>query len=182
MVLETERLILRAWKIADADELFKYAKDERVGPIAGWPAHKNLEESRLVIQNIFCKPQSYAIVLKQTNLPIGSIGLKFGLESEIINKIADDECELGYWLGVDYWGMGIMPEAARKLIGYAFESLGVEKIWCGYYDGNERSKRVQEKLGFKFHHTTPKVKVLQMHEFRKGHVNLLTKQMWLMND
>ena len=58
----------------------------------------------------------------------------------------DDECELGYWLGEPFWGRGYMPEAAYALMKRGFETLEMTTIWCGYYDGNKKSKRVQEKL------------------------------------
>ena len=48
----------------------------------------------------------------------------------------DDECELGYWIGKTFWGRGYMPEAAKELIRHGFEDLGMNIIWCGYYDGN----------------------------------------------
>lgn len=54
----------------------------------------------------------------------------------------DDECELGYWLGEPFWGRGYMPEAANALLKRGFAELGMTTIWCGYYDGNEKSKRV----------------------------------------
>ncbi len=53
MVLATNRLVLRPWQETDAADLYFYAKDERIGPIAGWPAHKNEEESLSIIKNIF---------------------------------------------------------------------------------------------------------------------------------
>ncbi len=71
-----------------------------------------------------------------------------------------------------------MPEAAREIIRHGFEDIGMNKIWCGYYDGNEKSKRVQEKCGFRYQWTTPDVDVPLMHEKRIGHVNLLTKDDW----
>ena len=119
-------------------------------------------------------PETYAIVLKETELPIGSISLHF--HSDLAEK--DDEAELGYWLGVPYWGRGLMPEAARELLRHAFEDLNLSRVWCGYYDGNEKSKRVQEKLGFKYQWTTEDVSVPQLGEIRKGHVNLLTREKW----
>jgi RimJ/RimL family protein N-acetyltransferase len=61
-----------------------------------------------------------------------------------------DEPELGYWLGRDYWGKGYATEAGRRVIRHAFEDLGSKAVWCCYYEGNERSKRVQEKLGFSY--------------------------------
>ena len=53
IVLKTERLLLRRWTDADADSLFEYAKNPAVGPIAGWPPHKSIEESKEVIRNVF---------------------------------------------------------------------------------------------------------------------------------
>ena len=94
----------------------------------------------------------------------------------------DDECELGYWLGKPFWGQGIMPEAAREMLRHAFGDLGMQKVWCGYYDGNTKSKRVQEKCGFCYQWTTKDVDVPLMHEKRTGHVNLMTKDMWLQQE
>ncbi len=173
MILETERLVLRPWAETDAEECYKYAKDPQVGPIAGWPVHTSVENSRQVIRDVLMVPETYAIVLKETGLPIGSIGLH---HNDLAEK--DDEAELGYWLGVPYWGQGIVPEAARKLLRHAFEELNLARIWCGYYEGNEKSKRVQEKLGFKYQWSTEDAPVPQMGETRIGHVNLMTKEEW----
>ncbi|MCM1227237.1 MAG: GNAT family N-acetyltransferase [Clostridium sp.] len=63
----------------------------------------------------------------------------------------DDECELGYWLGEPFRGKGYMPEAASVLLKRGFDELGMTTIWCGYYERNQKSKRVQEKLGFEYH-------------------------------
>ena len=61
---------------------------------------------------------------------------------------------------------------------YAFEELGMKKVWCGYYDGNIKSKRVQEKCGFRYEWTTENVDVPLMNEKRTGHVNSLSKEEW----
>ena len=174
-MLETERLILRPWQETDAEECYKYAKDPRVGPMTGWPVHESVENSRQVIRNALMVPETYAIVLKETGLPIGSISLKF--HSDLAEK--DDEAEIGYWLGVPYWGQGIMPEAAKELIRHGFEDLKLARIWAGYYEGNEKSKRVQEKLGFKYQWKSENLPVVLVNETRTGHVNLLTKEDWL---
>ena len=115
-------------------------------------------------------------IWKETNLPIGNIALKMGTDTDLTEK--EDECELGYWLGVPYWGMGIMPEAAEELLRHAFEELGMKKVWCAYYDGNKKSKRVQEKCGFQYQWTTQDVDVPLLQEKRTGHVNCLTKKEW----
>jgi len=63
MILETERLILRPWKLTDAESLYEYARDPQVGPIAGWPPHRDISESRGVIENVLCGVECYAICL-----------------------------------------------------------------------------------------------------------------------
>ena len=91
----------------------------------------------------------------------------------------EDECELGYWIGKPFWGQGLIPEASRALLRRAFEDLGMRAVWCGYYEGNKKSKRVQEKLGFQYSYTTEGLDVHLMNEFRTGHTNLMTRERWL---
>lgn len=179
MILETERLILRPWRESDAESLYEYAKDPRVGPIAGWPPHKSVDESLDVIKNVFNGPECYAICLKTDNVAIGCIELKLKGHTDMTDR--DDECELGYWIGVPFWGKGYVPEAVRKILHRGFEDLGMTTIWCGYYDGNEKSKRVQEKCGFIYHHTCNNAPVPLMGETRIGHTNVLTKEQWKKN-
>ena len=176
-MLETKRLILRRWEESDAESLYEYAKDPDVGPIAGWPPHKGVAESLDVIRNVFNGAEAYAICLKSDGKAIGAIELKLNGHTDLTER--DDECELGYWLGKSFWGQGIMPEAAREILRHAFEDLRMQKVWCAYYDGNTKSKRVQEKCGFRYQWTTKDVDVPLMHEKRTGHVNLMTKDTWL---
>ena len=68
--------------------------------------------------------------------------------------------------------------ACEELIRHAFEDLNVSRIWCGYYEGNDQSKRVQEKLGFKFQEMKENVKVALLNEVRNDYVNLLTREDW----
>ena len=176
MILETKRLILRPWKESDAEDLFEFAKDPKIGPIAGWPPHKNIEESLEIIRNVLSDNLTFAVMLKEENRAVGCIGLKMGEETDLTN--AEDEAEIGYWIGAVYWGRGLIPEATREIIRYGFEDLHLKCLWCGYYDGNEKSHRVQEKCGFKYHHTTKNVYVPRMNETRIGHVCYLTKEQW----
>lgn len=89
----------------------------------------------------------------------------------------DGECELGYWLGKPFWGRGYMPEAAGTISRHAFSDLGMAKVWCGYYEGNFKSKRVQEKVGFVPLYAD-KVAVPLMNEVRVGYTNVMTKAHW----
>lgn len=173
-MLETERLILRRWEDSDAKSLYEYAKDPDVGPIAGWPAHQCIEESREVIKNVFNGEEAYAICMKTDNKAIGAIELKLNGHTHMTDR--DDECELGYWLGKPFWGQGIMPEAVREILRHAFEDIGMTKVWCGYYEGNTKSKRVQEKVGFRYQWKLEDVDVPLMHEKRTEHVSLMTKE------
>ena len=176
MILDAERLILRPWTEDDAEDLFEYAKDPDVGPIAGWPLHKDVEESLDVIKNVLAVEECYAICEKGSDRAIGAISLKLNGHTDMTER--DDECELGYWLGKPYWGRGYMPEAAIEILRHGFEDLGMTTIWCGYYDGNSKSRRVQEKVGFVYHHTCNDVPVPLMDEIRVGHTNFMTKERW----
>ena len=136
-----------------------------------------MENSREIIRTVLSAPETYAICLKGDERPIGSVGMHR-------NDIAedDDEYELGYWIGKPFWGNGLIPEASEVLIRYAFETLGMNRIWCGHYEGNARSRRVMEKLGFRYHHTTEGIELEALGEIRTGHVLLLTKEDWEKNN
>lgn len=145
--LETERLILRPWTEEDAQALYDYARDPRVGPMAGWPVHTSVEESRRILRDVLMPADNAAVTLKTTGEVVGCIGLK---EPEKEERSAPGDKEIGYWVGAPHWGHGYMPEAVRELIRFCFEVLGCQNVWCGHYEGNEKSKRVIEKCGFRF--------------------------------
>lgn len=177
MILTTERLILRRWEESDAQKLYKYASNPDVGPAAGWKPHASVEESREIIKKVLRGPEAYAVCLKDDSEPIGAIELMLGGSS--VNVLErPDECELGFWLGKPFWGRGLIPEAAREMLRRAFEDLEMEKVWCGYYDGNEKSKRTQEKLGFKHRFTKDGVFVPAFNETRVEHMSCITKEEW----
>ena len=173
MNLQTQRLLLRPWREDDAQDLYKFASDPDIGIPAGWLPHASVENSREIIRTVLSAPQTYAVCHIDDGRPIGSIGLHR-------NDIAedDDEYELGYWIGKPYWGKGLIPEAAREMLRYAFEDLKMNRIWCGYYDDNEKSRRVQEKLGFVYQRKTEGIEVSLLGEIRTGHSNLITKDRW----
>ena len=176
MTLETERLILRPWEESDAEDLYRYASHPDVGPIAGWPVHTSVEDSREIIRGVLSEPETYAVVLKEEGRPVGSIGLMLGKASNI--GIPDTEGEIGYWIGVPYWGRGLIPEATRVIMRYGFEDLGLQKLWCGYFDGNEKSRRVQEKCGFRYHHTVENVPCQIDGLLRTEHITCITRGWW----
>ncbi|MTI67007.1 MAG: GNAT family N-acetyltransferase [Firmicutes bacterium] len=146
--LNTDRLILRKWKETDSKDLYEYAKSELVGPNAGWPPHKNEEESKKIIKMFIENNDTYAIVLKSENKVIGGIGLHNRKPDDSLSNLK--QREIGYVLNPKYWGRGITPEAVNCLIEYGFNELDLDLIWCGHYDFNHNSKRVNEKCGFKY--------------------------------
>lgn len=158
MIIETERLILRPWELIDAEALFQYASDPRIGPNAGWPPLKNIENGKKIIELVLSNWGFYAIVLKETNELIGCINLLIGEASNF--HITDDEGELGFWIGVPHWGKGYVTEAIEEMLDYGFVDLKLKKIWCGYFEDNIRSKAVQEKCRFQYQYTMEKVKTL----------------------
>ena len=176
MNMETERLILRQWCEDDAESLFAFAKDPAVGPIAGWPTHTSVENSREIIRNVLAVNETYAVCLKTDNKAIGSIGLMIGTQSNL--DLPETEGEIGYWIGVPFWGMGLIPEATKELIRHAFVDLNLETLWCGYFEGNAKSKRVQEKCGFVYHHTNKDIYWKLMDDIRTEHITRLTRKEW----
>ena len=172
--METSRLILRPWRETDAEALYKYAKDPAIGPIAGWRPHASVEESLEIIRTVFAAPETYALVLKETGEPVGSAGIMRGdgMHSAAMQAA---EAEIGYWIGVPYWGQGLVPEAVRCLLHRCFADLGMAAVWCGYYDGNRQSRRVMEKCGFIYHHTETG-KVSPLGDIRTEHFMRMTAE------
>ncbi len=170
--LETARLLLRPWRTEDAEDLYKYASDPAVGPAAGWAPHTSVEDSRHIIETILAPPETYALVLKETGRPVGSIGA-FRSRAD---GAREDELELGYWIGREFWGRGLVPEAVRCLLKRCFGTLGAPRVWCGYFDGNEKSRRVQEKCGFVYHHTERGKRWEPTGEIKTEHFTCLDKK------
>jgi len=120
------------------------------------------------------KEQPAGGVKKQTPGPlVGAAGITYGRTGR--KWLGSHEAEIGYWIGVPYWGNGYAPEAVRALLRRAFEELGMERVWCGYYDGNEQSRRVQEKCGFVYDHTDWHAFNEELDEERAEHFCVLTK-------
>jgi RimJ/RimL family protein N-acetyltransferase len=178
MQLHTERLIIRAWKESDAESLYKYAKNPKVGPIAGWRPHTSVENSLEIIKTVLSADETYAVVLKETGEAVGSVGIMTS-KSEIHSaEMTENECEIGFWIGEPFWGQGLIPEVVKELLRYVFENLRLTAVWCGYFDGNDKSMRVQEKCGFIYHHTEYDKPVPLLNEFRTEHFTKISFENW----
>ena len=145
--METARILLRQWRESDAETLFKYASDPEVGPRAGWPPHKSVEESLEIIRTLFSGDHMWAIELKETGEAIGCIGYFVHGESNI--HIGENDAEAGYWVARPYWNQGICTEALKLLIDYCFNVKGFDNLWSDFFVNNPASGRVMEKCGFR---------------------------------
>lgn len=152
-VLETERLILRPIVADDADAVFAYARDPDVGLDAGWPPHRDIEDSLAFITRIACGPHVYGVFEKidevddrdETGPCIGSVGLIPDPHRQNVDNLM-----LGYALAKPAWEEGYMTEAFREILRHGFEELGLSSVTVTHYTFNDRSRRVIEKCGFTF--------------------------------
>ena len=144
--METKGICLRPWQDRDAETLFKYASDPDVGPRAGWPPHKSVEESLEIIRTVFNAEGMWAVIWKESGEAIGCVGFLPASASNL--KIAEDHAEVGYWIARPYWGKGICTEALQMVIDYCFNEKGFTTLWGDYFLSNPASGRVMEKCGF----------------------------------
>ena len=145
--IETDRLILRAWKESDLEDFYAYASHTDVGVHAGWNPHKTMEESKMILDMFIREKKVFALELKETGTVIGSLGL----EEPNPDPVSDGYGrEIGYVLGKEYWGRGLVPEAVKAVIDYCFHVLGFDFLTCCHFVQNHRSRRVMEKCGFTY--------------------------------
>ncbi|MBR0302434.1 MAG: GNAT family N-acetyltransferase [Clostridia bacterium] len=144
--ITTERLTLRPWRPSDLDDLFGYASVDGVGQMAGWMPHKDRDES-LGILNMFIEGKK-TFALERRGRVIGSLGIEEYSE-DLFPEYAPLRCrELGFVLAKDQWGQGLMPEAVDAVCRWLLEEESLDVLFCGHFDWNRQSARVQEKCGF----------------------------------
>lgn len=140
--VETERLLLRAWTMDDAEELYDYAKSPLVGPSAGWAPHASIDVTREYLKQTIEDDDTWVLVLKAENRVIGSVGLH-ATRVETVR-------ELGYVMHPDYWGNGYMHEAVQGALRFAFEDLNLIAVRVRHNPFNVRSRNVIQKSGFQY--------------------------------
>lgn len=146
--LETERLIFRAVKRSDLQDINEYASNPKTSEFLLWEPHKSLEFTREFIELVLSRYKSgeyndWALVHKETNKMIGTCGFtRIDQENSIV--------EIGYVISPKYWGMGYATEAASKIIEFAFDELQVNRIEAKFMFGNEASLAVMKNIGMKF--------------------------------
>lgn len=140
----TKRLILRPLKLSDAEAMFDYAKLDEVGPKAGWTPHVSVAESTQILSYMIRSNEVWGITTRDQDVLVGTIGLHAKTDQP------DTVRTLGYVLHPKYHGQGLMTEAAKALIVYAFEQTNTTVLNCGHFIDNIASKRVIEKSGFRY--------------------------------
>ncbi len=143
-VLETERLVLRAPRLEDAKDVATLANDRRIAENTRRIPHPyGRADAEDFIASVNAGPPTdiaYVITLADGTL-VGACGL----------AMTDGPApELGYWLGLPFWGQGIATEAVRAVIDYAFTDLGHDAVQAGARVTNPQSRRVLEKCGFQW--------------------------------
>ena len=151
--IKTERLLLRPFRESDLQDFYEYCKVDGVGQMAGWLPHKNLEESRVILDMFIREKKTLA--LEHRGKVIGSLGIEFYKETDYPEFSDLPGREIGYVLSKEYWGQGLMPEAVNAVIRYLFEVENLDFLICGHFARNNRSRRVIEKCGFRYSRTVP---------------------------
>jgi len=160
--LQTERLTLRAYTLADVPALVALAGDRDVAATTLRIPHPYSESDGREFVASTEEDQArgtglhLAIVLRDSSLLCGGVG--FRIESE------HRRAELGYWIGVPNWGNGYATEAARALVQYGFETLGLHRIFACHFARNSASARVLLKVGMR-HEGSQRAHLLKWGEF-----------------
>lgn len=139
--LETGRLRLRPLTIEDAPRIQQYASDPSVALMTSQIPHPYPEGAAedWIATRHEGGAVTLGITLRENDELIGVIGI----HPESNGLIA----EIGFWIGKPFWGRGYCTEAAREILRYCFEDLGLQRVFAGHFAGNEASGRVQEKIG-----------------------------------
>lgn len=143
LALETQRLILRPWAEAEIPELVQLISAREVAATTLRIPHPYREEhAREFLRTVEKNDElRLSIRLRSNERLCGGIGLH--------PTAAHQHAELGYWLGVPFWGNGYATEAAHAVVRYGFEQIKLHRIFASHFEGNVASARVLEKLGMR---------------------------------
>ncbi len=149
--LQTERLIFREFTLEDAPGVQRLAGAPEIAlmtlsvphPYEDGMAEEWISEHGSVFER--GEGVNFAIVLRELGELCGSCSM-------LINS-RDANAELGYWIGVPYWGRGYATEAAREVVRYGFEQLWLHRIYAAHFGNNPASARVLKKIGMSYEGT-----------------------------
>lgn len=148
--IHTERLILRKFTVADAEDMFyNWANDEKVTRFLSWQPHESVDATKQLLTGwveAYNDIKTYNWAIQFDGKTIGSIS---------VVRISDrsEYAELGYCLGYDYWNNGFMSEAANAVINYLFSEIGVNRVGISHATENPGSGKVAQKCGMTYEGT-----------------------------
>jgi RimJ/RimL family protein N-acetyltransferase len=142
-ILETERLRIRPYSEADIAELVPLIGTREVAATTGRiPYPYTVEDAKEFLAKIETDREvSMAVTLRDGGRLIGGVGLRLVEQHE--------QAELGYWLGVPYWGKGYGTEAAQEMLRYGFEQRHLHRIFATHFKENSASGRILKKIGMR---------------------------------
>ncbi len=141
-VLETERLVLRRPTLADVKAITALISDLRVSINLRRVPHPYSQDHAVeFVRSLAAEPRNTVFLIECDAAPIGVVGVDWR---------EPDAPELGYWLGVDYWGRGYGTEAARAVIDFTFEEFCIDALFSGARVANPASRNILEKCGFQW--------------------------------
>ena len=146
--IETQRLILRRFKTADAGDMYNnWASDPEVTRYLTWQVHPNAEVTRNLITEWVSHYEdggyfNWVMEYKETGKAIGNISVVRLNENT-------EAAEIGYCMSRAYWGQGLMPEALKAVMDYLFDVVGLNRIAACHDVNNPKSGRVMDKAGMK---------------------------------
>ena len=147
--IETQRLILRRFTLADAQDMFaNWANDPEVTAFLTWETHKTAEDSKQILSLWVPEYEkgdyfNWAMELKESGAVIGNI-------SVVAIKESVDSAEMGYCMGRAFWGKGLMPEALCAVMDFLFDEVGMKRVSAKHDARNPKSGRVMAKAGMRF--------------------------------
>ena len=146
--LETDRLILRRLEVSDARIVQQLAGAREVAEMTLLMPHPYPDDAaEPFIRGTWeaaaqGKDFTFAVTCKADSVFVGIISIH--------GNSTHNRAEIGYWIGVPYWGNGYATEATKAVIALGFETLNYNRIYAGYFTKNPASRRVQEKAGMTF--------------------------------
>jgi [ribosomal protein S5]-alanine N-acetyltransferase len=142
-VLETQRLVLRSWNQSDIPELVPLIGTREVAATTLRIPHPYREEHAREFLSSIAKENELrlSVRLRRDGRLVGGIGLH--------PNAPNQHAELGYWLGVPFWGNGYASEAAHAVVCYGFEQIQLHRIFASHFEGNAASARILQKLGMR---------------------------------
>ena len=142
MELRTKRLLLRPYRDDDIPTLARLLGAKEVAATTLRIAHPYTEDDARAFMNSQQSPASkFGMFTIASGELVGGIGLNV--------EEAHHRAELGYWVGVPYWGRGYATEGAAEMLRHGFEDLKLNRIYAGVFEGNPASEQVLRKIGMK---------------------------------